>query len=108
MNKALVLLAALTLCCCITALNASRYGCRCKLPSLVSPPVHPSVVSSVMVTPPSGRCRKVERIIYRKNGTKVCVSPDAKWFPELLKSFDENKEIFNSTSFSSTVSTTTV
>uniref|UniRef100_A0A3Q2ZP51 Chemokine interleukin-8-like domain-containing protein n=1 Tax=Kryptolebias marmoratus TaxID=37003 RepID=A0A3Q2ZP51_KRYMA len=88
MLKPVVLLAALTLCCFITELHAAKIGCLCRS-SLVLRPVRPGVVANITVTPPSGRCRRVEIIIYRKNGGPICVNPKAKWLPELLKSFDE-------------------
>ncbi|KAF7205296.1 C-X-C motif chemokine 13 [Nothobranchius furzeri] len=96
MSKQLIVLAALSLCCCFSILHASsRSGCRCL--RTISQPVRHNAVAKIEVTPPSGRCRWTERIIYRKRGPKVCISPDAKWFPEYMKNFDRNDESFHST-----------
>ncbi|KAM4746738.1 alveolar macrophage chemotactic factor [Anableps anableps] len=101
MNKAVILLVALTLYCCIPELDAfSRSGCRCiKTTSLR---VAPSNVAKVEVTPPSGRCRRIERVIIRKNGSKVCISPNAEWFPEFLSKLDQDYENLSSTTVSTT------
>ncbi|XP_012720777.2 C-X-C motif chemokine 10 isoform X1 [Fundulus heteroclitus] len=88
MNKAVILLVALTLYCCIPELHASsRSGCRCLRST--SYRVAPSTIAKVEVTPPSGRCRHAERVIIRKNGSKVCISPNAEWFPEFLSKLDQ-------------------
>ncbi|XP_015229096.1 PREDICTED: C-X-C motif chemokine 13 isoform X1 [Cyprinodon variegatus] len=87
MKKALILLVALTLCCCIPELHASsRSGCRCLKNSFHR--ISPLNVAKVEVTPPSGRCRRAERVVIRKNGSKVCISPNAAWFPEFLRKLD--------------------
>ncbi|XP_043967436.1 C-X-C motif chemokine 2 isoform X2 [Gambusia affinis] len=87
MNKAVILLVALTLYCCIPELHASKLGCRCiKTTSLR---VAPRTVAKVEVTPPSGRCRRTERVIIRKNGSKVCISSDADWFSEFLSKLNQ-------------------
>ncbi|KAM4576434.1 C-X-C motif chemokine 13-like isoform 2-T2 [Odontesthes bonariensis] len=87
MNKPLIILAALTLFCCITTLHAASWsGCRCI--RTVSKPVPLGVIDKIEVIPPSGRCRRVERIIYRKNGSKVCINPNAEWFLGFLRAMD--------------------
>ncbi|KAM4576433.1 C-X-C motif chemokine 13-like isoform 1-T1 [Odontesthes bonariensis] len=97
MNKPLIILAALTLFCCITTLHAASWsGCRCI--RTVSKPVPLGVIDKIEVIPPSGRCRRVERIIYRKNGSKVCINPNAEWFLGFLRAMDRrNHEAFSST-----------
>uniref|UniRef100_A0A3P9N6N8 Chemokine interleukin-8-like domain-containing protein n=1 Tax=Poecilia reticulata TaxID=8081 RepID=A0A3P9N6N8_POERE len=64
MNKAVILLVALTLC-------SSKLGCRCI--KTTSQRVALRTVAKVEVTPPSGRCRRSERVVIRKNGSKVCI-----------------------------------
>ncbi|XP_017162119.1 C-X-C motif chemokine 2 isoform X2 [Poecilia reticulata] len=87
MNKAVILLVALTLCCCIPELHASKLGCRCI--KTTSQRVALRTVAKVEVTPPSGRCRRSERVVIRKNGSKVCISSDANWFPEFLSKLNQ-------------------
>ncbi|XP_041854891.1 C-X-C motif chemokine 10 [Melanotaenia boesemani] len=90
MSKPLLLLAALLLCCCISSLQAfPRQGCNCI--RTVSSPVPLRTIMKVEVVPPSGRCRWVERIITRKNGSKVCIDPKATWFPQLLSLLEKQK-----------------
>ncbi|KAM9743875.1 C-X-C motif chemokine 10 isoform 2-T2 [Menidia menidia] len=87
MNKPLVILTALTICCCITSLQAISWsGCRC--PRTVPRPVPIRVVNKIEVIPASGRCRSVQRIIHRLNGSKVCIDPDAAWFPSFVRAVD--------------------
>ncbi|XP_047238167.1 C-X-C motif chemokine 13 isoform X1 [Girardinichthys multiradiatus] len=87
MNKALILLVALTLYCCIPVLHASsRSGCRCSKTILHR--ISVNNVAKVEVTPPSGRCRRAERVVITKKGSKVCISPNAEWFPEFLNRLD--------------------
>ncbi|XP_054895697.1 C-X-C motif chemokine 2 [Poeciliopsis prolifica] len=98
MNKAVILLVALTLYCCIPELHASKLGCRCiKTTSLR---VAVRTVAKVEVTPPSGRCRRAERVVIRKNGSKVCISSDASWFPELLSKLNQDYENVTSSTVS--------
>ncbi|XP_007547501.1 C-X-C motif chemokine 2 isoform X1 [Poecilia formosa] len=101
MNKSVILLVALTLFCCIPELHASKLGCRCI--KTTSQRVALRTVAKVEVTPPSGRCRRSERVVIRKNGSKVCISSEASWFPEFLSKLNQDYENINS----STVSPTT-
>ncbi|XP_069578729.1 interleukin-8 isoform X2 [Brachyistius frenatus] len=83
MNKPLLLLTLLTLSSCIASLHAfTRMGCRCK--GTISHPVPPSVIKKIEVTPASGHCRWTEIIVTRRNGSKICINPEAKWLPELF------------------------
>uniref|UniRef100_A0A8C6KXQ6 Chemokine interleukin-8-like domain-containing protein n=1 Tax=Nothobranchius furzeri TaxID=105023 RepID=A0A8C6KXQ6_NOTFU len=89
MSKQLIVLAALSLCCCFSILHASsRSGCRCL--RTISQPVRHNAVAKIEVTPPSGRCRWTERIIYRKRGPKVCIK-----LPLDSSSFFYNKSLIN-------------
>uniref|UniRef100_A0A3Q4MWP1 C-X-C motif chemokine 10-like n=1 Tax=Neolamprologus brichardi TaxID=32507 RepID=A0A3Q4MWP1_NEOBR len=74
MNKPLLLLVALTFCCCF-ALNT----CRCR--RTVANPIPPRAVKKIEVTPASGHCPRTEIIVTVRNGNKICVDPEAKWFP---------------------------
>ncbi|XP_032433407.1 C-X-C motif chemokine 2 isoform X2 [Xiphophorus hellerii] len=87
MNKAVILLVALTLYCCIPELHASKLGCRCIKTTALR--VALRTVAKVEVTPPSGRCRRAERVIIRKNGSKVCIRSDAEWFPDFLNKLNQ-------------------
>nr|XP_046241848.1 C-X-C motif chemokine 10 [Scatophagus argus] len=103
MTKPLLLLAALTLCCCITALHAfPRQGCRCL--DTRSAPVLVRVIEKIEVIPISGRCRQTEIIITRKNGSKVCVDPQAKWFKSLFSNLQKDNVTSSSTTVSPTAS----
>ncbi|XP_005803906.1 C-X-C motif chemokine 13 [Xiphophorus maculatus] len=101
MNKAVILLVALTLYCCIPELHASKLGCRCI--KTTSTRVALGTVAKVEVTPPSGRCRRAERVIIKKNGSKVCISSDAGWFPEFLNKLNQDYENINSSTVSPTI-----
>ncbi|XP_076586687.1 growth-regulated alpha protein [Chaetodon auriga] len=101
MTKPLLLLVALTLCCCIATLHAvPMAGCLCI--RTTSNPVALRVIEKIEVRPISGRCRRTEIIITRKNGSKICVNPKAVWVKELLS----NLQRINATSSSTTVPST--
>ncbi|KAG7237135.1 hypothetical protein INR49_032771 [Caranx melampygus] len=57
--KPLLLLAALTLCCCITALH----GCKCMRPTSNRIPL--KAIKKIEVLPISGQCRWTEIIVTR-------------------------------------------
>ncbi|KAM9392401.1 alveolar macrophage chemotactic factor [Pholidichthys leucotaenia] len=85
--KTLVLLLT-ALCCCFTALHAfSWHGCRCLKTSSTQIPAQ--AVKKIEVTPASGHCRKTEILITRRNGLRVCIPPEAPWFPQLLSSLQK-------------------
>uniref|UniRef100_A0A3B3UT07 C-X-C motif chemokine ligand 13 n=1 Tax=Poecilia latipinna TaxID=48699 RepID=A0A3B3UT07_9TELE len=100
MNKAVFLLVALTLFCCIPELHGEQILSDFYLFRYLR---FILTVAKVEVTPPSGRCRRSERVVIRKNGSKVCISPEASWFPEFLSKLNQDYENINS----STVSPTT-
>ncbi|XP_008298103.1 C-X-C motif chemokine 10-like isoform X2 [Stegastes partitus] len=88
MNRTVLLLVALTLCCCLAGLDAvALHRCRCL--RTVSHRVPARVVKKIEVTPASGHCRRTEILILKKSGSTVCVDPDAKWFPELLNALQK-------------------
>ncbi|XP_061586641.1 C-X-C motif chemokine 10 [Cololabis saira] len=96
MNKSLLLLAALTLCCCISSLDASsRSWCNCM--QIISHPIPERRIGKIEVTPPSGRCRRTQVKITMRNGSKVCVNPNAKWLTKLLAALEKKNGDFNST-----------
>ncbi|XP_070689651.1 C-X-C motif chemokine 10-like isoform X2 [Pempheris klunzingeri] len=78
----LLLLAALTLCCCITSLQAYPRACLCL--RTTSTPIRPQAIEKIEVIPISGKCRRIEIIVTRRNGSRVCVTPTAKWVIMLL------------------------
>ncbi|KAK5870720.1 hypothetical protein PBY51_003644 [Eleginops maclovinus] len=82
-TKPLLLLSALMLCCCIASLHAfPRERCLCirTTPS----PIRVGVIRRIEVIPISGLCRRIEIIVTRKNGSKVCVNPAADWVNRLI------------------------
>uniref|UniRef100_A0AAQ5XYX2 Chemokine interleukin-8-like domain-containing protein n=2 Tax=Amphiprion ocellaris TaxID=80972 RepID=A0AAQ5XYX2_AMPOC len=88
--KTLLLLVALMFCCCISRLDAlSGLGCRCI--RTVPNPVPARAVKKIEVIPVSGRCRRTEILITKRNGSIVCVPPKAKWFPELLETLQRTR-----------------
>ncbi|XP_070820503.1 C-X-C motif chemokine 10 [Chaetodon trifascialis] len=104
MTKPLLLLAALTLCCCIATLHAApRQGCLCI--RTTSNHVALRVIEKIEVFPISGRCRRTEIIITRRNGSKICVNPEANWVKNLLSNFQRNNTTSSSTAVPSTAST---
>ncbi|XP_031726441.1 interleukin-8 [Anarrhichthys ocellatus] len=87
-TKPLLLLAALTLCCCIASLHAlPTQGCRC-IRSIYSQ-VPLKVIKKLELIPISGHCRRTEIIITRRNGSKVCVKPEEKWVNSLLSNLQK-------------------
>uniref|UniRef100_A0A3Q0SIK6 Chemokine interleukin-8-like domain-containing protein n=1 Tax=Amphilophus citrinellus TaxID=61819 RepID=A0A3Q0SIK6_AMPCI len=61
MSRPLLLLAALTFCCCITSLHGfSINACHCRRTTLR--PVPPQIVKKIEVTPVSGHCCRTEII----------------------------------------------
>ncbi|XP_075934984.1 interleukin-8 [Anarhichas minor] len=87
-SKPLLLLAALTLCCCIASLHAlPTQVCRCI--RTITSPIPITVIKQVELIPISGHCRRTEIIITRWNGSKVCVKPDAKWVHSLLSNLQK-------------------
>uniref|UniRef100_A0A3P8TQ93 C-X-C motif chemokine n=1 Tax=Amphiprion percula TaxID=161767 RepID=A0A3P8TQ93_AMPPE len=79
-----LLLIALIFCCCISRLDA---GCvlRCRCIRTVSHLVPAQTVKKIEVIPVSNHCHRTEILITKRNGSIVCVDPEARWFPELLK-----------------------
>nr|XP_034967863.1 C-X-C motif chemokine 13-like [Zootoca vivipara] len=59
-------------------------GCRCaKVRSTFIPS---SKYASVSIFPPGSACNKMEVIItLKRRGTRVCVSPEAKWVQNLVR-----------------------
>ncbi|XP_044051175.1 C-X-C motif chemokine 13 [Siniperca chuatsi] len=91
MTKSL-LLATLALCCCITTLHAYiQPGCRCI--RTTSSPVAVRVIQKIEVVPISGRCRRIEIIVTRKNNSKVCVNPNVKWINKLLSDLQSSTTV---------------
>ncbi|XP_040010501.1 growth-regulated alpha protein [Xiphias gladius] len=104
MPKPLLLLAAVTLCCCITTLHAiPRRGCRCMRTTSQGIPVR--AIRKIEVIPISGHCRQTEIIITRKNNHKVCINPEAKWVNELLRNLQKKNGASDITNQSTTAST---
>ncbi|KAK2838088.1 hypothetical protein Q5P01_015300 [Channa striata] len=99
MAKPLLVLAALTLFCCIASMDAApRRGCRCIRYNTA--PVRKNMVEKVEIFPISGNCRRAEMIITGKNGFKVCVKADQKWVPEWLNALEKEKDAFQPTTVS--------
>ncbi|XP_054466540.1 C-X-C motif chemokine 11-1 [Anoplopoma fimbria] len=98
-TKPLLLLAALTLCCCISSLHAFSQG-RCICIRTISTPVPFKTIKKVEIIPVSGGCRRTEIIITRRNGSKLCVNPKKKWVIDLLSQLQSKNE--NSATTSST------
>ncbi|KAK9522083.1 hypothetical protein VZT92_018573 [Zoarces viviparus] len=104
-TKPLLLLAALTLCCCIASLHAlPSQGCRCLRTITTQVPFR--VIKKLEVIPISGHCRRTEIIITRRNGSKVCVKPGMQWVNALLSNLQNKNENSGPTTTSSTASTT--
>ncbi|XP_026177127.1 C-X-C motif chemokine 9 [Mastacembelus armatus] len=81
--KPVLLLAVLTLCCCIASLHASpKPGCNCLRTTNSVIPFQ--AIRKIEGFPISGQCRRTEIIITLRSGTPVCVNPDAKWVKTLL------------------------
>ncbi|KAM9359961.1 C-X-C motif chemokine 13 [Symphorus nematophorus] len=99
MTRPLLLLAALTLCCCI----ATMHGCRCI--RTTTTPVAIRLIQKIEVIPISGRCRRTEIIITRMNGSKVCVNPKLRWINILLNEVQKRDVTPSPTTDSSTAST---
>uniref|UniRef100_A0A669EFP8 C-X-C motif chemokine 10 n=1 Tax=Oreochromis niloticus TaxID=8128 RepID=A0A669EFP8_ORENI len=102
MNKPLLLLVALTFCCCIASLHGFAINtCRCR--RMVANPVPPRAVKKIEVTAASGHCPRTEITITVRNGNRICVDPEAKWFPGLLNTLQKKNAV--STPESRTAST---
>ncbi|XP_031590739.2 C-X-C motif chemokine 13-like [Oreochromis aureus] len=102
MNKPLLLLVALTFCCCIASLHGFTLNtCRCRKTTMR--PVFAKMVKKIEVTPVSGHCPRTEIMITLRSGVKICVNPEAKWFPNLLNTLQKKNAV--STPESRTAST---
>uniref|UniRef100_A0A4W6CPW4 Chemokine interleukin-8-like domain-containing protein n=1 Tax=Lates calcarifer TaxID=8187 RepID=A0A4W6CPW4_LATCA len=86
MPKPLLLLAALTLCCCIATLHASPRNGWCSCIRMVPRVIPRGAIKKIEVMPISGRCRRTEIIVTRRDGYRVCVDPKAKWINDMLTS----------------------
>ncbi|XP_068577203.1 interleukin-8 isoform X2 [Cebidichthys violaceus] len=96
-TKPLLLLAALTLCCCIASLHAlPTQGCRCIRTSPI--PVPFRAISKLEMIAISGHCRRTEIIVTRRNGSKVCVKPEEEWVNILLSKLQKKRCIKGSAS----------
>ncbi|XP_022609503.1 C-X-C motif chemokine 13 isoform X2 [Seriola dumerili] len=81
MPKPLLLLAALTLCCCIMTIHGSP---RCKCIQTSSKKIPLKAIIKIEVLPISGQCRWTEIIVTMKKGFKVCIDPSVPWINQLL------------------------
>ncbi|GAA6223731.1 C-X-C motif chemokine 13 isoform X1 [Lates japonicus] len=97
MPKPLLFLAALTLCCCIATLHASPRNGWCSCIRTVPRVIPRGAIKKIEVMPISGRCRRTEIIVTRKDGYRVCVDPKAKWINDMLTSLPRTDEASNST-----------
>ncbi|XP_059193806.1 interleukin-8 [Centropristis striata] len=103
-TKPLILLAALTLCCCFASLQARpRQSCMCL--RTLSNPIPVRIIKDIKVVPISGHCRRVEMIVTRRNGSQVCVDPAAKWINDLLRNLQNKQQTSSSTTVTPTGST---
>ncbi|XP_019959755.2 C-X-C motif chemokine 10 isoform X1 [Paralichthys olivaceus] len=92
LQKPLLVLAALTLCCCIDTLHAFRQrGCHCIRTTPDKVPVR--FIKKLEVIPISGQCRRTEIIITKRNGYKLCVAPEEKWIKDLLGYLQSSPEL---------------
>ncbi|XP_071340075.1 interleukin-8 [Trachinotus anak] len=104
MPKPLLVLAALTLCCCITTLHASsRSGCKCIRTTSQAIPLQ--AIKKIEVLPITGRCRYTEIIVTVKNNFRVCVEPSVTWINRVLSNLQKKKEAANAATQSPTAST---
>uniref|UniRef100_A0A3Q2WEF8 Chemokine interleukin-8-like domain-containing protein n=1 Tax=Haplochromis burtoni TaxID=8153 RepID=A0A3Q2WEF8_HAPBU len=55
----------------------------------VANPIPPRAVKKIEVTPVSGHCPRTEITITVRNGNRICVDPEAKWFPGLLNTLQK-------------------
>ncbi|XP_049433627.1 C-X-C motif chemokine 13 [Epinephelus fuscoguttatus] len=104
MTKPLLLLVALTLCCCMASLHARQAG-RCQCARAISDVIPVRVIKKIEVFPITGYCRRIEVVITRKNNTRVCVDPNAEWVNNLLKRLQSKNQ--NTTAKPSTAASTT-
>ncbi|XP_033475087.1 C-X-C motif chemokine 13 [Epinephelus lanceolatus] len=104
MTKPLLLLVALTLCCCIASMHALQAG-RCQCARTTSNVVPVQIIKKIEVFPITGYCRRTEVIVTRKNNSRVCVDPNAEWANSLLKRLQSKNQ--NSTAKPSTAASTT-
>ncbi|XP_049906852.1 C-X-C motif chemokine 13 [Epinephelus moara] len=103
-TKPLLLLVALTLCCCIASLQARQAG-RCQCAGTTSNVVPVRIIKKIEVFPITGYCRRIEVVVTRKNDSRVCVKPNAEWVNNLLKRLQSKNQ--NSTAKPSTAASTT-
>ncbi|XP_073322264.1 alveolar macrophage chemotactic factor [Pagrus major] len=103
MMKPLLLLAALTL--CIGTLHAFPRRQTCLCIGTIKNSVPLRVIKKVEVFPVSGHCRHAEVILTRKNGSKVCVDPEAEWFNKLMSTVKEGNAMSTSTAVPPAAST---
>ncbi|XP_029367086.1 interleukin-8 [Echeneis naucrates] len=84
MPKQLLLLAALTLLCCLISTHGfPMYGCKCIRTTSKFVPLR--AIMKLEMRPISGHCRWVEFIIITKNGYKICIDPSAKWLSSTIR-----------------------
>ncbi|KAM7391083.1 hypothetical protein PAMP_021799 [Pampus punctatissimus] len=94
MTKPLLLLIALTLCCCFASLDGRAIpGCHCIGHS--SNQVSDKMIKKFEVIPISGRCRRTEIIVTRWNNTKICIDPNAVWLDELMQTLKKKSMTAN-------------
>ncbi|XP_030000450.1 interleukin-8 [Sphaeramia orbicularis] len=98
-TKVLLLLAAVTFCCCITSLEAM--GCRClrKTPGRL-PNKAIKHIKNIEIIPISGSCRHTQIIFTMIRGNTICVDPAARWVSEVIATVQkrgETKEASGST-----------
>ncbi|XP_072351840.1 interleukin-8-like [Scyliorhinus torazame] len=62
----------------------SRVEPRCQCINYVSEPINPCRMKDIEILPISPHCSQVEVIITLKDGTKVCVDPEASWVKPMI------------------------
>ncbi|XP_008066244.1 C-X-C motif chemokine 13 [Carlito syrichta] len=71
-------------------LEAYNTNLKCRCIQETSSYIAPRIIERLQVLPRGNGCPKTEIIIWKKNKSIVCVTPQAKWIQKIIKNLKKN------------------
>ncbi|XP_059819358.1 interleukin-8-like [Hypanus sabinus] len=67
------------------SLGNSKVGLRCQCINTNSKFIHPKQMENIEIIPSGPHCAKTEIIVILKNGSSVCLNPEAHWVKKIIQ-----------------------
>ncbi|XP_072898967.1 interleukin-8-like [Hemitrygon akajei] len=67
------------------SLGNSKVGLRCQCINTNSKFIHPKQMENIEIIPSGPHCAKTEIIVILKNGSSVCLNPEAQWVKKIIQ-----------------------